>query len=80
VKWFRKAAEQGDAEGQNNLGALYAQGQGIQRGLHPRITAASKPRKIRVRRGGRPQGAASVSLGSSSHSMIFAVDTTRFGR
>jgi TPR repeat protein len=31
VKWFRKAAEQGDAEGQNNLGALYAQGQGIQR-------------------------------------------------
>src|SRR5260370_40955562 len=24
VKWFRKAAEQGDAEAQNNLGAMYA--------------------------------------------------------
>jgi TPR repeat protein len=31
VKWFRKAAEQGDAEAQNNLGAIYAQGQGVQR-------------------------------------------------
>jgi TPR repeat protein len=37
VKWFRKAAEQGDAEAQNNLGAMYAQGQGRSAGLHPRI-------------------------------------------
>ena len=27
--WYRKSAEQGDAEAQNNLGALYAKGQGV---------------------------------------------------
>ena len=29
VKWFRKAAEQGDAEGQYNLGVCYAKGDGV---------------------------------------------------
>ena len=31
VKWIRKAAEQGDAEAQSHLGAMYAQGHGVQR-------------------------------------------------
>jgi TPR repeat protein len=31
MKWFRTAAEQGDTESQNNLGAMYAQGQGVPR-------------------------------------------------
>jgi TPR repeat protein len=26
VKWYRKAAEQGDADAQNNLGWMYARG------------------------------------------------------
>ncbi len=29
VGWYRKAAEQGDAESQFNLGLLYRQGQGV---------------------------------------------------
>ena len=29
VKWFRKAAEQGEASAQNNLGAMYAKGEGV---------------------------------------------------
>ena len=29
VKWYRLAAEQGNAAGQNNLGVLYVQGQGV---------------------------------------------------
>ncbi len=29
VKWYRKAAEQGDAEGQFNLGIMYYNGQGV---------------------------------------------------
>ena len=29
VKWYRKAAAQGDAEGQNNLGSLYENGRGV---------------------------------------------------
>ena len=29
VKWFRKAAEQGNAEGQYNLGVRYLQGEGV---------------------------------------------------
>ena len=29
VKWFRLAAEQGDAQAQNNLGFMYAEGQGV---------------------------------------------------
>ena len=29
VKWYRKAAEQNDAEAQNNLGLCYANGQGV---------------------------------------------------
>ena len=33
MKWFRKAAEQGDTEAQNNLGAMYAQGQSVARDL-----------------------------------------------
>ena len=31
VKWYRKAAEQGHAAAQNNLGAMYANGQGVAR-------------------------------------------------
>jgi TPR repeat protein len=27
--WYRKAADQGDADAQNNLGPLYAQGKGV---------------------------------------------------
>ena len=29
VKWYRRAAEQGDADAQHNLGVIYANGQGI---------------------------------------------------
>ena len=29
VKWFRKAAEQGDADAQYNLGVMYANGEGV---------------------------------------------------
>jgi TPR repeat protein len=29
VKWFRKAAEQGIAEAQYNLGSMYGNGQGV---------------------------------------------------
>ena len=29
VKWFRKAAEQGDASAQYNLGVMYANGEGV---------------------------------------------------
>ena len=29
MKWFRKAAEQGDAQAQNNLGTMYGQGHGV---------------------------------------------------
>jgi hypothetical protein len=31
LKWYRLAADQGLAEAQNNLGALYARGQGVSR-------------------------------------------------
>jgi TPR repeat protein len=31
VTWYRKAAEQGDADAQFNLGGLYADGQGVKR-------------------------------------------------
>ena len=30
VKWYRKSAEQGDADAQNNLGALYSKGEGTE--------------------------------------------------
>ena len=29
VKWYRKAAEQGDADAQFNLGVMYAKGEGV---------------------------------------------------
>ena len=29
VKWFRLAAEQGDAKAQSNLGVIYAKGEGV---------------------------------------------------
>ena len=29
VKWYRKAAEQGDADAQSNLGGMYANGWGV---------------------------------------------------
>ena len=29
VKWYRKAAEQGDAGAQSNLGSMYAKGDGV---------------------------------------------------
>jgi TPR repeat protein len=29
AQWWRKAAEQGEANGQSNLGILYANGQGV---------------------------------------------------
>ncbi len=29
VKWYRKAAEQGNANGQNNLGLMYYHGTGV---------------------------------------------------
>ena len=31
VKWYRKSAEQGDADSQCNLGHMYAQGLGVQK-------------------------------------------------
>jgi hypothetical protein len=33
VKWFRKAAEQGDAKAQFNLGVMYAKGQDVKKTL-----------------------------------------------
>ena len=33
VQWYRKAAEQGDAEAQYNLGVMYTQGQGVRQNL-----------------------------------------------
>jgi TPR repeat protein len=33
VKWFRKAAEQGNAVAQNILGAMYARGDGVPKDL-----------------------------------------------
>ena len=32
VKWYRKAAEQGNAYGQHNLGWMYANGEGVPKG------------------------------------------------
>ena len=29
VKWYHKAAEQGDADAQNNLGVMYRNGKGV---------------------------------------------------
>lgn len=31
LKWYQKAADQGDAQGQTLLGFLYLQGKGVQR-------------------------------------------------
>ncbi|NIP71513.1 MAG: sel1 repeat family protein, partial [Gammaproteobacteria bacterium] len=31
VKWYREAAEQGDANAQINLGVMYQKGQGVQK-------------------------------------------------
>ena len=31
VRWYRRAAEQGDADAQNNLGVMYGKGQGVPR-------------------------------------------------
>ena len=31
VKWFRKAAEQGDSEAQYNLGLFYDKGEGVEK-------------------------------------------------
>ncbi|PKP78978.1 MAG: hypothetical protein CVT81_01420 [Alphaproteobacteria bacterium HGW-Alphaproteobacteria-3] len=31
VRWYRLAAAQGDADAQNNLGVMYAEGQGVPR-------------------------------------------------
>ena len=33
MTWIRKAAEQGNADAQNNLGAIYAEGQGVPRDM-----------------------------------------------
>lgn len=33
VKWYRKAAEQGDADAQHNLGSMYKNGRGVSRDL-----------------------------------------------
>ncbi len=33
VQWYRKAAEQGVAEAQNNLGGMYAEGRGVRQDL-----------------------------------------------
>ena len=33
VEWYRKAAEQGDASAQNNLGWMYQKGRGVEQNL-----------------------------------------------
>ena len=33
VKWYRKAAEQGDADAQNSLGYYYERGEGVAKDL-----------------------------------------------
>ena len=33
-RWYHKAAEQGDAEAQYNLGAMYHNGDGVRRNFH----------------------------------------------
>ncbi|CAK0761840.1 conserved hypothetical protein [Gammaproteobacteria bacterium] len=34
VNWYRKAAEQGDADAQFNLGIMYAEGRGVTQDKH----------------------------------------------
>ena len=34
LRWYHKAAEQGDAEAQYNLGAMYHNGDGVRRNFH----------------------------------------------
>ena len=34
LRWYHKAAEQGDAEAQYNLGAMYDNGDGVRRNFH----------------------------------------------
>jgi hypothetical protein len=40
AKWFRKAAEQGDAMAQNELGAMYSRGKGVPKSF-PRCATPS---------------------------------------
>jgi hypothetical protein len=39
VKWYQKAADQGDAKAQNNLGVMYANGQGVEQNYQNYVTA-----------------------------------------
>lgn len=34
VKWYRQAADQGNADAQNNLGMMYYNGYGVRRNFH----------------------------------------------
>jgi hypothetical protein len=34
VKWYKLSAEQGNADAQNNLATMYAEGEGLQKDAH----------------------------------------------
>ena len=61
AKWYRKAAEQGDASAQNNLGLMYNMGEGVPEDAAEaarwfRRAAAQGGRRRRGRAGGDRQG------------------------
>ena len=61
MKWYRKAAEQGNAKAQSNLGLMYANGQGVPQERWPHLFGQNVPfLKWRLAvfclRGGEPCG------------------------
>ena len=49
MSWWRKAAKQGHAEAQNNLGSMYAKGQWLNLGAAGGDKVAAQRRKIAIR-------------------------------
>jgi TPR repeat protein len=44
MKWFRKAADQGNALGEANLGSLYARGEGVRQDYAEAATQSRRSR------------------------------------
>ncbi len=66
VKWFRKAANQGDATAQYNLGLMYGKGSGVKasrRNTASSVSASRRaPRPTSWREPGFPAGPAPVRI------------------